>query len=143
MTKQKDIYSLPSTILFLLGIYDLLRGFLHTFLLVWSAGFFAKLNLETVSPDTLMLLGSFGISNFLTGVIFILIALRDRKLAPYILIIIPTVYLLGAIGIKINGVEPEAEFNGRYFMLIYFAICIVTFAMFLIQKKKQYLSTKH
>ena len=35
--KMKDIYWLPSLVLFLIGGYDVLRGFMHTFLLTWSA----------------------------------------------------------------------------------------------------------
>ncbi len=35
--KMKDIYWLPSVVLVVLGILDLIRGVMHTFLLTWSA----------------------------------------------------------------------------------------------------------
>ncbi len=41
--KLKDIYWLPSVMLFFIGGLDVLRGFMHTFLLSWSAANIAKL----------------------------------------------------------------------------------------------------
>lgn len=54
---KKDIYYLPSLVLFILGIIDLVRGFMHTFLLRFSAETFAQLNLVTNPNDQLFLLG--------------------------------------------------------------------------------------
>ncbi|MFZ9614883.1 MAG: hypothetical protein ACO287_05535, partial [Candidatus Methylopumilus sp.] len=71
----KDIFWLPSTVLFFIGGVDVLRGFMHTFLLTWSATNVAKLNMALESSDQVFLLGVFGISNFLTG--FILLALCE------------------------------------------------------------------
>ena len=42
---MKDIFWLPSTVLFFIGGVDVLRGFMHTFLLTWSATNVAKLNM--------------------------------------------------------------------------------------------------
>jgi len=132
--KMKDIFWLPSSVLFFIGCLDVLRGFMHTFLLTWSAANFAGFDMATVSKDQVFLLGVFGISNFLTGFIYFVISRKARELSPYILVIIPFTYLLGLIGIWSGGVHGQAAFEGQYFMFVYFGICILTFVTFLLQK---------
>ena len=133
----KDVFYLPSLVLFVLGLVDLLRGFMHTFLLRWSADAFAQLDLTTNAADQLFLLGIYGISNYLTGVIYLLISRKARNLSPYILGIIPLVYFFGIIVLRLVGVFPESTFNGKYFMLTYFGVCILTFINFMINKNKK------
>ncbi len=135
-TRHTDIYNLPSIVLFLVGCYDILRGFMHTFILKWSAANFAKFDLASVPQDQVFMLGVFGISNFLTGFIYLLISRKARELSPYVLIIIPLSYILGLIGINSGGVHGQAAFDGKYFMMVYFAICIVTFIVFMLHRKK-------
>jgi hypothetical protein len=139
---MKDIFWLPSTVLFFIGGLDLLRGFMHTFLLTWSATNIAKLNMAIESSDQVFLLGVFGISNFLTGFIYFLISKKARELSPYVLIIIPLTYLLGLIGIWSGNVHGQAAFEGKYFMLVYFSICIITFVTFQFQKISQNQASK-
>jgi hypothetical protein len=134
---MKDIFWLPSTVLFFIGGLDVLRGFMHTFLLTWSATNIAKLNMAIESSDQVFLLGVFGISNFLTGFIYFLVSKKARELSPYVLIIIPLTYLLGLIGIWSGNVHGQAAFEGKYFMLVYFSICIITFVTFQFQKITQ------
>ncbi len=134
---MKDIFWLPSTVLFFIGGLDVLRGFMHTFLLTWSATNIAKLNMAIESSDQVFLLGVFGISNFLTGFIYFLVSKKARELSPYVLIIIPLTYLLGLIGIWSGNVHGQAAFEGKYFMLVYFSICIITFVTFQFQKLTQ------
>ena len=132
MKHLEDIYRVPSIVLSIVGAYDLLRGFMHTFLLKWSAANFARFDMATVPEDQIFLLGVFGISNFLTGAAFLLISRRARHLSPHVLILIPAVYLLGWAGIWSNGIHGQAAFNGKYLMFIYFAVCLITYAYFLI-----------
>ena len=139
---MKDIFWLPSTVLFFIGGLDVLRGFMHTFLLTWSATNVAKLNMAIESSDQVFLLGVFGISNFLTGFIYFLISKKARELSPYVLIIIPLTYLLGLIGIWSGNVHGQAAFEGKYFMLVYFSICIITFVTFQFQKITQNQASK-
>ena len=134
---MKDIFWLPSTVLFFIGGLDVLRGFMHTFLLTWSATNIAKLNMAIESSDQVFLLGVFGISNFLTGFIYFLVSKKARELSPYVLIIIPLTYLVGLIGIWSGNVHGQAAFEGKYFMLVYFSICIITFVTFQFQKITQ------
>ena len=135
--KMKDIFWLPSTVLFFIGVLDVIRGFMHTFLLTWSATNIAKLDMTTGSSDQVFLLGVFGISNLLTGFIYFLISRKARELSPYVLIMIPLTYLLGLIGIWSGGVHGQAAFEGKYFMLAYFGVCVITFIAFLIQRNAQ------
>ncbi|MBI2824016.1 MAG: hypothetical protein HYX69_04905 [Planctomycetia bacterium] len=110
-----------------LGVVDLVRGFLHTFLVEHSAVKIAGLNLAHSGQDQLLLLGSFGISNFLTGAIFIAVACQARQLVPTVLALIPLAYLLGFIALRLNDIAPEAAFPGRAFMLAYAGVCVLTF----------------
>ena len=135
----KDVFYLPSLVLFVLGLVDLLRGFMHTFLLRWSADAFAQLDLITNAADQLFLLGIYGISNYLTGVIYLLVSRKARNLSPYVLGIIPLVYFFGIIVLRLVSVFPESSFNGKYFMLSYFGVCVLTFINFMINKKKKVL----
>ena len=134
--KRNDIYWLPSSVLLFIGGLDLLRGFMHTFLLSWSAANIAKLDVTAGPGDQVFLLGVFGISNILTGFIYLLISRKARELSPYILIMIPLTYLLGLIGIWSGNIHGQAAFEGQYFMLAYFAVCLITFAVFQVQKKR-------
>jgi len=73
-----------------------------------------------------VLLGAFGISNLLTGMLYILISLEAKPLAEYALMIIVAAYAIGFVGIKIAGVKAQAAFKGKYFLLVYMAVCIAT-----------------
>ena len=134
MTAGRDIFRLPATVLFGLGIVDLFRGFMHTFLLRWAGVHIAGFDPVTTPPDQLFLLGAFGISNLLTGFLYLLISRKARELSPYVLAIIPATYLLGMIGIGVAGVHGQSAFSGRYLMFVYFAVCVVTVAVFLVQR---------
>lgn len=116
-------------VLFLAGLMDIRRGVAHTFNVRYSAEYLA--GIEPIS-DSLVLMGAFGISNFLTGMIYFLILWKAPKLAPYILLIIPFSYLLGGIGLKYQSVEMESAFIGRYVMAVYLGICLLTSLYYII-----------
>jgi hypothetical protein len=113
-------------ILACLGTTDLVRGVLHTFFVQHSAVHIAGMDLTHSGQDQLMLLGAFGISNFLTGAIYLAVAMRARNLVPTVLAIIPAAYLLGFIGLRMNQISPESEFPGRTFLLVYCSVCTAT-----------------
>lgn len=135
MTAGRDVFRLPATVLFGLGIVDLFRGFMHTFLLRWAGVHIAGFDPVTTPPDQFFLLGAFGISNLLTGFLYLLISRKARELSPYVLAIIPGTYLLGMIGIAVAGVQAQAVFAGKYFMVVYLAVCLLTVAVFLVQRR--------
>ena len=121
-------------VLLVLGVVDLVRGIMHTFVLTWAADNIARIE---PNPDALMLLGVFGNSNLLTGALFLLVAFRAREIAGYILGIIPVAYFVGIVGIRLNGVSMQSEFNGKYMMLVYFLVCIVTFVYFIVARRRE------
>ncbi len=131
-----DLYRFPAIVLFALGLLDLIRGFMHTFLLTWSAEHFAGFDLATVPTDQLFLLGVFGISNLLTGLIYLLIYAKARQLAPWILAIIPIAYVVGLVGIRISGVAAQATFSGRYMMMVYLAVSAITAIIFFVRRRR-------
>ncbi len=82
MDEKTRVPMFVSIVTILLGCYDLVRGIMHTFRLEYSALHIAKINLAgPEASDLLRLLGVFGISNFITGIMLILIGLKARGLA--------------------------------------------------------------
>ena len=114
-----------------LGCIDLFRGFIHTFMLEFAANNIFVINLSGGVDNQMLLLGTFGISNYLTGIMLILIGMKARELIPIILPAIPVTYLLGTL-LMSGVVTPTAELGGGPFMLVYFAVCIATFIAILV-----------
>ena len=118
-------------ILTCLGCLDLIRGFIHTFLLEYAAEFMMGLDLAVARDDQLLLLGTFGSSNYIIGCMLILIGLKARNIAPYVFLIIPVSYILG--GQLISRVATStARLGGVPMMTIYILVCIGTFVAILI-----------
>lgn len=126
-----------SIVLACLGVVDLVRGFLHTFLVEHSAVHVAGMDLSHSGGNQLMLLGAFGISNFLTGAIFIAVAWKARQLVPAVLLIAPLAYLLGFIALRLNHVTPTASFPGRWFMLGYLSVSFLTFVASIVWMRRR------
>ncbi len=122
---KKEVSRTPvfaPVVLACLGVIDLVRGFLHTFVVEHSAVHVAGMDLSQAGGNQLMLLGAFGISNFLTGALFIAVAWKARQLVPAVLLIAPLAYVLGFIALRLNHVSPQAAFPGRWFMLGYLTV---------------------
>jgi hypothetical protein len=125
--KTKDIHTFPSWILLGIGIFDLIRGFMHTFNIYWAVDFFAKLDLSVAKDAQLFLLAAFGISNYLTGFIFILISRKAKNLSVYMLVSILAAYALGTFAIRFVGLTRGTNaFSGMYIMVVYLLICFAT-----------------
>lgn len=105
--------------LLVLGCVDLLRGFMHTFALDYAAANIAGIT----DVDAIFLLRTFGISNYLTGALCVLIAVQAKHLAPYVLTLIPLCYALGIV--VSPPVSHAAPFRGQGFMMVYLAVCAV------------------
>lgn len=136
-TGKKDIYLMSATVLLILGIFDLVRGFMHTFNIHWTAANVARLDLSVAGGDQLFLLGTFGISSWLTGILYIFLSRKAKEFSPYIIIIIQLSYLIGYIGFKFAGLSKHAEFNGLYFMMVYLWACVLTSIKFVYDKRKE------
>jgi uncharacterized membrane protein len=127
MMKTKDLYAFPSLILLLIGIFDVIRGFMHTFNIYWAVDTFAKLDLSVAKDAQLLLLAAFGISNYLTGFVFILISRKAKHLSVYMLSSIIAAYALGMIAIRLVGLTRGSNaFSGMYIMMVYLLICLLT-----------------
>lgn len=114
-------------VLIAIGVVDLIRGFMHTFNIRYAAANIAQVDLgAAMAGDFLVVMSAFGISNYVTGMLAILIAFKAKKLAPLVLAIIPTAYVLGIIGMQMAEVERSAAFNGRYMIFVYLALCALT-----------------
>ena len=119
-----------------LGCIDLFRGFVHTVLLEFAALNIFVIDLSGGVDNQMFLLGIFGISNYLTGIMLILIGFKARYLVPIMLPIIPVVYLLGTLMIA-RVTTPSAQLGGGPYMIIYFIVCIITFIAIIAMKIKK------
>ena len=126
----------------LLGVIDLLRGFMHTVVLPYSATHIASLDLSgPTAPDLLRLLGLFGISNYITGATLILTGLYARPIALVLLGLIPAFYGLGLLTIHaaMNPYPPStAQWGGRPFMIVNLSLYVLTFlaGIFVLRQRK-------
>ena len=112
-----------TVVLCLLGRVDLIRGFVHTFRVHHAANNLAQI---APHPDALVLMVAFGISNFLTGALFILFAMKAKNLAPIVLLLIPMAYVVGGIGMNYSGVTMESPFIGQHMIKVYLTISLLT-----------------
>ena len=125
-----------------LGGIDLLRGFMHTVVLPYSATHIACLDLSgPTAPDLLRLLGLFGISNYITGATLILTGLYARPIALVLLGLIPAFYGLGLLTIHaaMNPYPPStAQWGGRPFMMVNLSLYVLTFlaGIFVLRHRK-------
>ena len=125
-----------------LGGIDLLRGFMHTVVLPYSATHIASLDLSgPTAPDLLRLLGLFGISNYITGATLILTGLYARPIALVLLGLIPAFYGLGLLSIHaaMNPYPPStAQWGGRPFMMVNLSLYVLTFlaGIFVLRHRK-------
>jgi uncharacterized membrane protein YphA (DoxX/SURF4 family) len=125
-----------------LGGIDLLRGFMHTVILPYSASHIACLDLSgSTAPDLLRLLGLFGISNYITGATLILTGLYARPIALVLLGLIPAFYGLGLLTIHaaMNPYPPStAQWGGRPFIMVNLSLYVLTFlaGIFVLRHRK-------
>jgi uncharacterized membrane protein YiaA len=133
MKEESHIPTFVPVIAITLGCLDLIRGFLHTIMLEYAATNIAGLDLSTsLAGDLLQEMGAFGISNYLTGIMLILIGWRARPLALAMLGIIPVAYIVGIIGIRVHSAAyapSQAAWGGTIPMLVYLAVSAITFVV--------------
>lgn len=126
---------LASFVLIAVGCMDLVRGYMHTFNIQYAAANIAQVDMASATiGDFLVVMSAFGMSNFLTGMFAIIIALKAKDLAPLFLAIIPATYLLGMVSMRMNSIQGNAAFNGQYMMIVYLAICALTALYYYIPK---------
>lgn len=115
----------------ILGSLDLLRGIMHTLLLEFAAANIAGLDLSTSqAADLLRLMGSFGISNYITGITLILLGWKARHLALILLGVIPAAYVVGGVATHLNSAgytSTQANWGGLPMMAGYIVVSSLTF----------------
>lgn len=97
---------------------------MHTVLVEFAAVNIAGLDLSVVRVDQLILLMNYGYSNFITGFVFILIALKARDLVPSAILLVTVFSVISPTTIQL--MDPTADFAGRYLAPIWFAVGLVT-----------------
>ena len=130
MEVKSHIPKFVSIITIALGCLDLFRGFMHTIVLEYAALNIAGFDLTTpLAGDLLLMMGAFGISNYLTGITLILMGWKARPLALTMMGVIPAAYAIGIVGIKINSADyasSQAAWGGIPMMMIYMTVCVIT-----------------
>jgi hypothetical protein len=118
-----------------LGCFDLIRRFMHTFLLEFAALNIFVIDLSGGVDNQMLILGIFGITNYLTGIMFILIGLKARHLVPIMLPVILLAYI-GGVALITKVANPTAQLGGGPYMIVYFAVCIAASLAILVIKIK-------
>jgi hypothetical protein len=111
-------------VLMFFGFFNLTRGFMHTVLVEYAAANIAGLDLSVVRADQLVLLMNYGYSNFMTGAVFILIALKARNLVPPAILLVSVFSVISPVTIELMG--PTADFAGRLLAPVWLAIGLIT-----------------
>lgn len=132
MTKARAL-NLNALFLLIIACLDVVRGFMHTFLNGFASEHIAMIDAH---PDALFLLGVFGISNFVTAMIYFVIYKKAKQIAPYVLLAIFFGYLLGIIGIRTDGLRMQSAFNGQYMMFVYLAFTLIFPSIFFLSKNQ-------
>lgn len=124
MFKKKTALQIAVVTLGIIAGMDIIRGLMHTFFIMYASENIAQM---TQTPDTLNLMNTFGIANFLSGITYILILWKAKALSPYMLTIIPPVYFIGIISARVTGVAAmqTAAWNGQYMLYVYWAVCLI------------------
>lgn len=124
MFKRDTALKIAISVLALIASMDIFRGYMHTFNIWWASENIARMS---QTADTMLLMNTFGISNFLTGFIYILIIAKAKEITPYILTILPLSYLIGIISSNITGISQmqTSEWNGQYMMYVYLTISFI------------------
>ncbi len=140
MKKSTNIPKIVSIVAIILGSLDIIRGVIHTILLEYAASNIAGLDLSTSqAADILMLMGSFGISNYITGLALILTGWKSRELALILLGVIPAAYLVGGIAIRLYSTSytnTGADWGGIPMMAVYMSVCLITILYGLFKRAK-------
>ncbi|RLD07629.1 MAG: hypothetical protein DRI65_04240 [Chloroflexota bacterium] len=139
MNNKTNLPKVISIITIALGSLDLIRGFMHTILIRFAATNIAGLDLSTSQAgDLLVLMGSFGISNYISGLALILMGWKSRELAWIMMGVIPATYLAGGLAIRFYSADfanSQSSWGGKPMMMVYMAICVLTFLYGLWKKR--------
>jgi len=125
--------------LLVVAAINLLRGVLHTFLVEYAATNIAGLNLSLSRDELLQLMNSYGWSNIIEGVLYIVIATKSRNLVPLALILAGLFTPFAALTTRLAEISMQgAQWGGAPLMLYVFTpLCLVPVVVFYIQKNRK------
>lgn len=113
--------------LLIVAVFNLGRGILHTFFVEYAATNIAGLDLSIARNELLNLMNVYGWSNIIEGILYMVIAIKSRNLAPLALtlagIFIPfTVLTNNLANISLAGVKWG---GAPYMLFIYTPLCLL------------------
>ena len=122
--------------LLIIGVINLSRGILHTFLVEFAATSIAGLDLSIARDELLNLMNVYGWSNIIEGILFIVIASKSRNLAPLALILAGLFTPMVALTNNLANISlAGADWSGAILMLgVYMPLCFLPVIVFYIQK---------
>jgi len=86
---------------------------MHTFFLEWAATNIASLDLSVVRDDQLFQMMNYGVTNYLEGIIFILVAFKARNLVPSMLLLAFIFPIFpGMLFLNLLQLHPTAAWSG-------------------------------
>lgn len=112
-----------------LGIFDLIRGVMHTVFAGYAASEIADVDLVGPSGrDLLTLMIAFGASNLITSAALVTSGLTSRKVSLALLTAIPIAYGFAAVGFTMwsDGLIGQGVFPGKANMRVYLMVCTGT-----------------
>lgn len=122
MINRRAARNLCAAMACVFGLMDLIRGTVHTFLIKSVAMSTSGIDPH---PDALVLMGAFGISNFCTGMMLLLIGCKARDLSPPVLLMLPFAYFVGGLGMQLSDVTLQSPFNGQRMMRVYLGVSLI------------------
>ena len=125
--------------LLVVAAINLLRGVLHTFLVEYAATNIAGLNLSVSRDELLQLMNSYGWSNIIEGVLYVVIATKSRNLVPLALILAGLFTPFAALTTGLAEISMQgAQWGGAPLMLYVFTpLCLVPVVVFIIQMSRK------
>lgn len=135
MFSKERALTLSAIVLALVGVYDLIRAYMHTLNIWYASEHFAQMS---QTADTMWLMNYQGSLQLMSGLIYILIAWKARKLAPYVLMINAFANLYHLFSASINGVleMQTSAWSGLYYMYVYCAVVVITGLNYFIARKR-------
>ena len=127
------------TALLIVAVINLGRGILHTFLVEYAATNIAGLDLSIARNELLNLMNSYGWSNIIEGILYIVIATKSRNLAPLALMLAGLLIPFAALTNNLANISlAGAKWSGAPLMLfIYLPLCLLPVVIFYIQRSRK------
>ena len=128
------------TVLLIIAGINLIRGLLHTVFVNFAATNIAGLDLTIAGDELRILMISYGWSNIIEAILYIIIATKSRNLVPAALIIAGSFVPLAMINIRSLGISMGgAAWNGGPMMtFLFMPLCYLPVIYFYLQRRRNH-----